>query len=52
MMTKMLKAAALAVLIAGPSVAQQNPPGLDWRQIQTERFKVIFPASISADASG
>ena len=50
MMTKMLKAAALAVLIAGPSVAQQNPPGLDWRQIQTERFKVIFPASISADA--
>ena len=49
-MNKMLKAGALAVLIAGPSFAQQNPPGLDWRQIQTERFKVIFPAAISADA--
>ena len=48
-MTKMLKAVALAVLIAGPTVAQ-NPPGLDWRQIQTERFTVVFPAAITADA--
>ena len=46
----MLKAVALVVMIVGPSVAQQNPPGLDWRQIQTDRFKVIFPAAISADA--
>ena len=50
MMTKLLKAVALAVLIAGPSFAQQSPPGLDWRQIQTERFKVIFPAAITDDA--
>ena len=50
MMTKMLRAGALAVLIAGPSSAQQNPPGLDWRQIQTDRFKVIFPAAITAEA--
>ena len=49
-MTKMLKAVALAALIAGPSLAQQSPPGLDWRQIQTERFNVIFPAAITADA--
>lgn len=49
-MTKMIKAVALAALIAGPSLAQQNPPGLDWRQIQTERFKVVFPAAITADA--
>ena len=48
--TKMLKAVALAVLIAGPSFAQQSPPDLDWRQIQTERFKVIFPAAITDDA--
>ena len=48
-MTKMLKAVALAALIASPSLAQQNPPGLDWRQIQTERFKVVFPAAITAD---
>ena len=49
-MTKMLKAVALAALITSPSLAQQSPPGLDWRQIQTERFKVVFPAAISADA--
>ena len=48
-MTKILKAVALAALIASPSLAQQNPPGLDWRQIQTERFKVVFPAAITAD---
>ena len=48
--TKMLKAVALAALIAGPSFAQQNPPGLDWRQIRTERFKVVFPAAITDDA--
>ena len=46
----MLKAVALAALIAGPSLAQQSPPGLDWRQIRTERFKVIFPAEITGDA--
>lgn len=46
---KMLKAVALAVLIAGPALAQ-NPPGLDWRQIQTERFTVVFPAAIATDA--
>ena len=50
MTTKVLKAVALAALIAGPSLAQQSPPGLDWRQIRTERFKVIFPAEITGDA--
>ena len=49
-MTQILKSVALAALIVGPSFAQQNPPGLDWRQIQTERFKVVFPAAITADA--
>ncbi len=49
-MPKMLKAVALAAGIAGPLIAQQNPPGLDWRQIQTEQFKVVFPAAITADA--
>ena len=47
----MLKAVALAALIVGPSFAQQqSPPRLDWRQIQTKRFKVVFPAAITADA--
>ena len=50
MKTKMLQAVALAAAIAGPLVAHQNPPGLDWRQIQTEHFKVVFPAAITADA--
>ena len=50
MMTKVLKAGALVALIISPLVGQQNPPNLDWRQIQTERFKVIFPAAITADA--
>ena len=57
MIIKMLKAVVLVVLIVSLSFAQQNlsfakqnPPGLDWRQIQTERFKVIFPAAITADA--
>ncbi len=44
------RALAVSLLIAGPSLAQQNPPGLDWRQIRTERFKVIFPAEITAEA--
>ncbi len=47
---KVLTAVALAALIAGPSFAQQSPPGLDWRQIRTERFKVIFPAAITGEA--
>ena len=47
---KMLTAVALATLIAFPAFAQQSPPGLDWRRIQTERFNVIFPAQITADA--
>ena len=42
--------AALSALMLGPSFAQQSPPGLDWRQIRTERFRVIFPAAITADA--
>ena len=46
---RMLKAVALAVVIVGPVVAQ-NPPGLDWQQIQTERFTVVFPAAITTDA--
>jgi hypothetical protein len=50
MMPNRLKAVALTALIVGPLFAAQNPPGLDWRQIQTERFNVIFPAAISADA--
>ena len=57
MPTKMQKTVVLAVLIVSLSFAQQNslfaqqnPPGLDWRQIQTERFKVIFPAAITTDA--
>ena len=57
MITEMQKVVLLAVLIGSllftqqnPSFAQQNPPGLDWRQIQTERFKVIFPAAITTDA--
>ncbi len=50
MTRKVLTAVALAALTAGPSFAQQSPPGLDWRQIQTERFKVIFPAAITGEA--
>ena len=50
MITKRQKAVMLAVLIVSLSSAQQNPPGLEWRQIQTERFKVIFPAAITTDA--
>ena len=48
--TKMVTAVALAVLISAPALAQQSPPGLDWRRIRTERFNVIFPAGITADA--
>ncbi len=42
--------AALSALMLGPSLAQQSPPGLDWRQIRTERFEIIFPAAITAEA--
>ena len=49
-MAEMVKIVVLVGLIARPAFAQQNPPGLDWRQIQTERFKVVFPAEITADA--
>lgn len=48
--TRVLTAVGLAALIAGPAFAQQSPPGLDWRRIRTERFNVIFPARITADA--
>ncbi len=44
------RALALSLLIAAPSLAQQSPPGLDWQQIRTERFRVIFPAEIAAEA--
>jgi hypothetical protein len=56
MITKMLVAIALAVLIAGTSFAQQDflsgqtPPGVDWRQIQSDRFTIIFPEEITNDA--
>ena len=55
MATKMLIAGVLAMLIPGSLVAQavsgnQDPPGLDWRQIQTKRFTVIFPETITTDA--
>ena len=55
MATKMLIAGVLAMLIPGSLVAQavsgnQDPPGLDWRQIQTKRFTVIFPEAITTDA--
>ena len=43
-------ALAFSLLIAGPCLAQQSPPGLDWRQIRTGRFTVIFPAQITAEA--
>lgn len=49
-MPKLLYAVALASWGLSPSMAQQPPPGMDWRQIQTERFNVIFPAAIAADA--
>ena len=48
--TMILTAVALAALTAAPAFAQQSPPGLDWRRIRTERFKVIFPAEITEDA--
>ena len=48
--TRVLTAVGLAALIAGPAFAQQSPPGLDWRRIRTERFNVIFPARITAEA--
>ena len=55
MATKMLIAGVLAMLISSSLVAQavsgnQDPPGLDWRQIQTKRFTVIFPEAIITDA--
>ena len=56
MIPKMLAVIALMSLGACPSFAQQDflygqtPPGLDWRQIQTDRFTVIFPEAIAADA--
>ena len=56
MITKTLVAIALAVLIAGTSFAQQDflsgqaPPSVDWRQIQSARFTIIFPEEIANDA--
>ena len=62
MITKMQKAVVLVVLIVSLSFAQQNPsfaqqdftkgqtpPGLDWRQIKTDRFTIIFPEEITND---
>ena len=28
----------------------QNPPGIDWKKIDTEHFEVIFPPEITRDA--
>ena len=56
MITKTLVAIALAVLIAGTSFTQQDflsgqtPPSVDWRQIQSARFTIIFPEEIANDA--
>lgn len=57
MITKMLcSTITLCMLIAVPSFAApdfttgQTPPGLDWRQIRTDHFTVIFPELITADA--
>ena len=55
MIIKLLVAIAVAALIAGASFAQQNffsgqtPPGVDWRQIKTDRFTIIFPEEITDD---
>ena len=48
--TSLLTAVALAALIPAPALAQQSPPGLDWRRIRTEKFNLVFPAAITADA--
>ena len=46
----------LSILIVVPSFGVpnfaegQSPPGLDWRQIRTDRFTVIFPEAITGDA--
>ena len=56
MIPKMLVAIALAsadrrhVVRATKFFVRQTPPGLDWRQIQTNRFTIIFPEEITNDA--
>ena len=56
MITKKLIGIVLTVLIGSASFAQgdfgfgQTPPGLDWRQIRTDRFTLIFPEAITDDA--
>lgn len=45
---------SLILLVLLPSLqtsAQfQNPPGIDWKKIDTEHFEVIFPPEITRDA--
>ena len=41
----------LFILISFHASAQfQNPPGIDWKKIDTEHFEVIFPPEITRDA--
>ena len=57
MITRILITVAL-VLTVGATFAQdedtldanQDPPSLDWRQIRTDRFRIIFPEAITPDA--
>lgn len=42
----------LSLSAAGQGVAPlgQSPPGIKWKQIQTNKFRIIFPEEITADA--
>lgn len=54
MMRVLVPRIALAMFVAFTATAQEEigqvPPGLDWRQLETERFRVIFPQSLESEA--
>ena len=48
----MLTAVAFALLTATPGLAsaQQNPPGIAWDVLRTERVEIVYPHELAAEA--
>jgi len=42
---------AIAVLLFVTAAMAQNPPGIDWREIRSPHFRVLFPHDLESDAN-
>ncbi|TAL30659.1 MAG: hypothetical protein EPN93_19490 [Spirochaetes bacterium] len=45
-----LHIAAFSQVLSGIPESMQNPPGIEWKKIETEHFQILFPAEIEKDA--